>query len=343
MGSLQDYKSKYLCMSPWLSVIIPAYNCAQYIERCVMSVVTQNVGDNAEIIIINDGSQDESENICLKLKECYPQIVYVSQPNAGASTARNNGLGIARGKYVWFIDADDYILPGIMEMLYSIVNKHSPEIIAFNYVIDTLTGLKDIIIYDYRQISTIEEYLHRNKALYLWNKLYKREVIGDTRFLDGTKNIEDFLFNVEIMSKLSVIFCLPDTGYAYNICNQNSTSRLRSKRNLIKLSQDSFLIHFRMAEIISTMTEDCKWIKNLLDFSISGHLYSLCRFYNTRHLLMALDKYERAGLYPVGYTDSKKANFLIFLLNIKCFRSILRVILYTVSLMKRHLIPSSQS
>lgn len=90
------------------SVIIPAYNAEQYLKDAIDSVINQTIGfDNIELIIVNDGSNDNSDEICQKLKDKYPNIVYVKQDNKGASNARNKGLSLATGEYVCFLDADD--------------------------------------------------------------------------------------------------------------------------------------------------------------------------------------------------------------------------------------------
>ena len=90
------------------SVIIPAYNAEQYLKDAIDSVINQTIAfDNIELIIVNDGSNDNSDEICQKLKDKYPNIVYVKQDNKGASNARNKGLSLATGEYVCFLDADD--------------------------------------------------------------------------------------------------------------------------------------------------------------------------------------------------------------------------------------------
>lgn len=93
-----------------LSIIIPTYNVQDYLERCISSCLNQNIDINSyEIIVVNDGSQDKSLSIAQKLAAVYNNISIISQSNAGLSAARNKGLSLAQGEYVWFIDADDAI------------------------------------------------------------------------------------------------------------------------------------------------------------------------------------------------------------------------------------------
>lgn len=93
-----------------LSIIIPVYNTEKYVEKCIFSCVNQDLPkDEYEIIVVNDGTKDNSMTIVKRLAKCYSQIQIVSQENAGLSAARNNGINIARGKYIWFVDSDDWI------------------------------------------------------------------------------------------------------------------------------------------------------------------------------------------------------------------------------------------
>lgn len=91
------------------SVIIPIYNVEDYLEETIQSIINQTIGfDKIQLILVNDGSPDNSEAICLKYKEMYPDnILYLPQENAGVSVARNNGLKHATGKYINFLDSDD--------------------------------------------------------------------------------------------------------------------------------------------------------------------------------------------------------------------------------------------
>lgn len=97
---------------PLVSVIIPVYNAEKYLEICIDSVIKQDIGfkDNIELVLVNDGSKDESDAICLSYRDKYPNnVVYIKQQNAGASHARNTGLKAAKGEFISFVDADDYI------------------------------------------------------------------------------------------------------------------------------------------------------------------------------------------------------------------------------------------
>ena len=279
-----------------------------------------------ELILINDGSTDNSNAVCRRLSEQYEEIRYRTQENKGTSAARNAGLDIATGDYVWFVDSDDSIPSGVMKQITHVLENKHPEIVTFNYLQETHAGLKVIECFSSEKKESVDDYLLANKSLFLWNKLYRRDILNGIRFLEGTKNIEDFLFNIEVISKVNTILCIPLFGYCYNICNQNSTSRSLSKRNLIKLSQDSFLVHDRLSLIANESEFHSDVIRKLQSFSIAGHLFSLFRFYNLRHVHRALERYSALKLYPFSYTDNMKANILIWMLNCNSIRKLISVL-----------------
>ena len=95
-------------MDDLISVIIPAYNAEKYMDRCLNSIVKQSY-NNLQIIVVNDGSTDNTKKILEKFAEADNRIVVINQKNGGVSQARNNGIYIAKGKYMCFVDSDDYI------------------------------------------------------------------------------------------------------------------------------------------------------------------------------------------------------------------------------------------
>ena len=117
-----------------LSIIVPVYNVEPYIERCVRSLEQQNIPKQEyEIIIVNDGTQDQSIQIINKLRLEYPNIVLIEKENGGSSSARNYGLKYAQGEYIWFIDSDDYIEPNILNSILEKSYELNLDLLAFNY------------------------------------------------------------------------------------------------------------------------------------------------------------------------------------------------------------------
>ena len=130
---MSNYKYK-------MSVIIPVYNCAKHIENCMNSLKNQTMRQSDfQVVFINDGSTDNSDEICLKLKEENSNITYFAKENGGVSSARNKGLELAEGKYIMFLDADDSISNNCLKSLYKFFEAHYDEVDLVTYNIDYLS------------------------------------------------------------------------------------------------------------------------------------------------------------------------------------------------------------
>ena len=119
-----------------ISFIVPVYNTFDYLEKCLNSLLNQKkVNFKYEIVIVNDGSPDNSEEIILKFKNKYPDIIkYVKKENGGSSSARNEGLKVAEGEYVLFIDSDDYVESNLLEMFEKNISDCDLLVFGFNEV-----------------------------------------------------------------------------------------------------------------------------------------------------------------------------------------------------------------
>lgn len=129
-----------------LTIVVPAYNVEPWIERCLLSIVSQNIDSNIyEVLVINDGSPDQSATIARKLSGTYSQIKVLDQENKGLSGARNTGIRNARGKYIIFIDSDDHIEPNVFKAMLDFAEKGDLEIAMFNQnmVIDGIKRPRD--------------------------------------------------------------------------------------------------------------------------------------------------------------------------------------------------------
>ncbi|WP_075965045.1 glycosyltransferase [Parabacteroides massiliensis] len=117
-----------------LSIIIPVYNVQNYLEDCLLSIYKQSLSlETFEVIAVNDGSTDKSIDILRKYEEIYPNMIIISQKNSGQSVARNNGLTVASGKYVFFMDSDDYLCLDSLASLLSKATEHDLDVLRFDY------------------------------------------------------------------------------------------------------------------------------------------------------------------------------------------------------------------
>jgi glycosyltransferase involved in cell wall biosynthesis len=116
-----------------LSVVIPLYNKEKYIDRCIKSLLTQDIAlDDYEIIIVDDGSKDNGHLICQRYAEKYANIRFLRQENAGPSAARNRGLEVSKGNYIYFLDADDYIATNVINGVLEICEQNNLDILKFD-------------------------------------------------------------------------------------------------------------------------------------------------------------------------------------------------------------------
>lgn len=115
-----------------LSIIVPIYNVAPYLRKCVDSLLAQDISDY-EIILVDDGSPDECPKICDEYATIYSNIRVIHQENAGLSAARNSGIAVAQGDYIWFVDSDDYIEPNVLGALMEQIERDNLDILRFRY------------------------------------------------------------------------------------------------------------------------------------------------------------------------------------------------------------------
>lgn len=223
-------------MEPLISVIIPAYNIENYIERCLGSVCGQTYR-NLEIIVVDDGSKDQTGTVIDRMARKDLRIVPVHKMNEGVSAARNTGLDRASGKYIGFVDGDDFIEENMYEFLLKNAQKYQADIshcgyqMVFPNRVDYYhnTGIR--IVQDQKQ--GIYDLLKGEKVEPgLCNKLYKREVIGEYRLDPNIKINEDLLFNY-FLFKNSFKSVFEDIPLYHYVIRANSAST--SKINLNKL------------------------------------------------------------------------------------------------------------
>ena len=202
-----------------LSIIIPVYNTEQTLGRCINSVLQSSL-NNFEIILINDGSTDNSANICESYKNSYPQqIQVIHQKNQGLSAARNAGLDISKGQYVTFIDSDDYISKDLYCHLLEQLNvNHNIALLEYSLVKETqnnteiLFNFKDFI---YRHHRSYWIKTHAYTHAFAWNKIYKRELFKDLRYPIG-KKFEDVWLLPRIIQKCQTIATTSCGYYHYD-------------------------------------------------------------------------------------------------------------------------------
>lgn len=211
---------------PKVSVIVPVYNVEKYLIKSLDSLVNQTLED-IEIIVVNDGSTDNSKKIIEVYKEKYQdKIKYLEKPNGGLSDARNFGIPHATGEYIAFLDSDDYVELDTYEKMYNKAKEENADIVCCKY--DRIYNAKRVVC----DIGKIEDYgknLHENPELlncgvpYIWNKIFKKSLIEENKFeFENYKIFEDLLFTYKCFLKANKISMVEEVFYHY-IRNRNSS------------------------------------------------------------------------------------------------------------------------
>lgn len=215
---------------PKFSVIIPVYNVEKYLDRCISSVTKQTYKE-FEIILINDGSKDNSGTICDEYAKKDKRIKVIHQENAGVSTARNVGIKNAFGDYIIFVDSDDFIEINMLEKLNNIIEKNQVDCVIYNLnnIIDSGFIAEEELIDC--MIKLIKSEIVNSPC----NKVYKRNIIEEYN-IQFDKKIEigeDLLFNIIYLSKIKNIYFLNCKLYNYIKENNNSLTK-KYKENKYK-------------------------------------------------------------------------------------------------------------
>lgn len=250
-----------------VSIIIPVYNAQKYLTRCIQSVLKQTY-QKFELILVNDGSNDDSLTICNEYKEKDNRIKVLDNPNEGAGMARNAGLDLATGSYVLFIDADDWIAPEMLECLLQLLISSQSDISICNNFIDQADGSASFsspmpietdpfITNDIPKCVGMLE--GQQKFPYLWNRLYKRQIItqNQIRFEKQFITGEDLDFNLKYFTHVQKCaitnkayyhyikagvdsLCARYKAGLYGIVNELNRRREELYRNMGMLKDESY-------------------------------------------------------------------------------------------------------
>ena len=228
----------------FISVIIPVYNVSEYVERCVNSLLEQTY-QNLEIILINDGSTDNSGDVCCQIRDKNPEkIVYIEQENQGVSAARNAGLDVARGEYIVFIDADDWVSPIYIEKLYSAVDETNADLAACGFI-EWHSEEKQIKhLHPKPQLYDKQEYykVMSLKQVPLWSAIYKSVIIKENKIRFDTllRRMEDGCFVADYTSYCSKMAIVPDYLYYY-YQREGSAINSKHKSTLLGVERSAYI------------------------------------------------------------------------------------------------------
>ena len=225
-------------LNPKVSVIVPVYNVERYLRRCLDSLVNQTL-EEIEIILINDGSTDGSLSILEEYALKDSRIRVINQENQKQGAARNNGLKVAQGEYVGFVDSDDWVDEDFLEKLYNSAKNNDADISVATIIRKREYVQKYRVYYTeekvYETLKDKIEICNIPKCCYVWNKLYKKELLIGFDFTVD-RYFEDVLWLLEIIKKANKIVTVPNSNYYYWVNNNSTVKKLPSA----KKQEDSY-------------------------------------------------------------------------------------------------------
>lgn len=279
-----------------VSFIITTYNLpTEYIVECLKSILQLSLSPKErEIILVDDGS-----DICPlnKLTEYLHDIIYLRQPNQGVSVARNYGMMIAKGKYVQFIDGDDYLIQSPYEHCLDIVRYHQPDIVTFLYS----KGKDTEVSYELPTPITGTEYLNNNNLHgAVWSYIFRRSIIGSLQFTPGIVYGEDEEFTPQLFLRAERIFKTNAEAYYYRE-NDNSVSHQINKEKVQLRMNNSLEVLLHLQSLLDKIpVAERQALNRRIAQLTMDYLYNNIRLYHSlTNLNKSITQLKEHGLYPL--------------------------------------------
>ena len=316
-------------MYPLISVIVPVYNVEDYLRKCLDSIVNQTY-KNLEIILIDDGSTDNSGKICDEYAAKDNRIKLIHKPNGGLSDARNAGLEIAKGEYIGFVDSDDYIAEDMYEFLYNFAAENNLDVamctacnVYDNGKIEHPRDFETILL---SKKDEIIENLFINKcggsAVNVWSKLFKKEVLNNCKFAIG-KTSEDAFIILNWIDNTTRFGRSSEVKYYYVQRKHSITHRFLYSPKILDVV-DAYALNLK---IISQKYPKCKDIAKVRFFwalrTAVEQIYICEDCKNHNHIIKKMQNILRKNLIDIltsNYITLKgKIRYIIIALNLKFY------------------------
>lgn len=317
-----------------LSIIVPVYNVQDYIERCLKSIIDSDLQRSQyEVIVVNDGTKDSSMLIVNDYAKKYEHIKVFEQVNQGLSSARNTGMAHAVGKYIWFVDSDDYIDSNVANILQKAIESNT-DVLRFNSIWVYRDRSEQRLLPNFigQSISGFE-YLRKFGTSAVWTFLYKREFLlnNDIKFIVHRLH-EDDPFNYEVCLKAKDIMYVPDCVYYYDKSRETSITNTMTAARI--LSYINNVIHISSLIQQKGFNRNQKSIAYCRNLDYLNELFSFHKSMSsdTKTLLYDNLKNNRFTIFNIYLSSRRLANLikgLLFLFSPKiliksldCYRSL---------------------
>ena len=306
---------------------LPVYNCKMYLNQCVDSIINQTYS-NLEIILVDDGSTDDSGKICDDYSEKDHRVVVLHTVNGGAASARNKGLNVAKGEYITFVDSDDWIESDMYHSMLELLKNNSADVAKVGFIKEYENNLSITLGNEFEGIYSKDEAVikflyHENEFCGgVWDKLYKRELFDNVRFPENLIT-EDYYVNALIYANLNRIAVSSKAYYHYrmqenSVCHQPVNSHtfdeIETAKKLIefykennvaqKLDYEYYLAHSYYDVLYNLVIKDAdkKTIKKYQ--KLFNKIFYKCIF-NFKVLDLKKLRMLLFGLNPKGYETLK--------------------------------------
>ena len=312
-------------MKPLISIIIPAYNAEKLLCRCVNSILAQPI-EYMEIILIDDGSTDKTPELCNTLSAKYDSVKVIHKINGGVSSARNSGIKAAQGKYIAFIDSDDYLETEDFGKILNICMENDLDVCLYKYKIENENGGFNIDrehSFFYNHLYTGEDVIIKNfGARSACIAFFKSEHIREhsISFCEEMSYSEDadFVFHSIAFAKRIMFTHYTPYVYAYNKCSAIQSAKHDTNKALRKLHSNVIMIK-RLQTLSCNKTLKIsvqKQLRNISNSIICGYFYSLIYPRIADNISTIFRHFNSVGLLPIiGKTTSWKTTILIPIIN----------------------------
>lgn len=277
-----------------ISVIVPVYNVEEYLAMCIESILHQTMNRKLiEIILINDGSTDDSLEICCQFQNANSNIIVINQENRGPSAARNRGLALARGEYIQFLDADDWLQEETLNYISKIMDEKKLDMACYDAeTLNEVTGFSEVCIYNREKIIKNPEILSGNKFLESYMTkggyfvhpgmcMYKKSFLQESKiiFPEG-RLFEDEIFSLELYLKAERVLYVPRAFYMRRYRNESTMTSQVSNKKL----EDKIWVVNEIAKIIERNQD-----------TMSGKLLGVIKTYLQRLMGIVLNMAAEMG------------------------------------------------
>lgn len=286
--------------NPVFSVIVPVYNVEKYLEPCMKSLMNQTF-KNIEIICINDGSTDNSLRLLNNYRKIDNRITVINKANEWVSVARNEGLQIAGGGYVLFVDSDDFVENNLCEKLFEELELTKADIIVYGasifpqkvvdykeWLLDTLK-VQEAVYTDNCEIALFKE---KSAKPFVWNKCYKKDLLykNNIWFHRDIKLGEDNLFQFMVFPKASKVVFIENTLYNYRCVREDSAMYKMRKNKSWKIQ-----MHIEIMKNVLASWQDYGILQKY-----TNELYTWCKYFVVKEI-------EKSGLSTTEQNEFNKS------------------------------------